>query len=157
MTADQLSELPPETARRFPGLRPGNHRITSQADPVYNCLSWANHNTDRWLDPNRPTGYWPRDIPAHLTLNNLTKVYETDGWSRCDSRDFEEGYEKLAIYTDRRGLPLHAARQLGNGKWTGKLGAAEDIEHEDLEVFNGSDYGQPARYLRRPRRDNADP
>jgi hypothetical protein len=138
------------TSVEFPNLQPGNNsRVTSQADISYNCLAWAAHYTDRWLDPLKPTGYWPADIPRRNTLNNLTKVYEALGYSRCDSPDLEVGYEKIAIYTDRRGLPQHAARQLENGRWTSKLGEAEDIEHDHLQVFEGSLYGKPARYLRR--------
>lgn len=134
----------------FPNLRSDNHRVTSNADPSYNWFAWATHHTDRWLEPYPPIGYWPADIPARLTLNNLTAVYEAAGWSRCDSPDLETGYEKIAIYTDRRGLPTHAARQLDSGKWTSKLGVSEDIEHDDLGAIEGSLYGAPARYMRRP-------
>jgi hypothetical protein len=143
--------LPLSTARLFPQIHEGNHRKTSDPDSSYNCLAWASHHTDRWLDPLKPMGYWPPDVPLRLTLNNLTIIYGAEGWSRCDSPDVEPGYEKLAIYTDRRGLPLHAARQLANGKWTSKLGELEDIEHDDLQIFDGSSYGTPARYMRRLR------
>jgi len=134
----------------FPNLQPGNHTVTSNSDPKYNCFAWAAHHTDRWLDPLRPLGYWPPQIPPRATLNNFTAVYEAEGWVRCESPAPEAGYEKIAIYTDRRGLPQHAARLLENGKWTSKLGEEEDIDHDDLQVFDGSDYGQAARYLRRP-------
>jgi hypothetical protein len=139
------------TANPFPNLHAGNHQITSDPDTSYNCFAWAAHYSDRWLDPLKPLGYWPSDIPARVTLNNFTAVYEAEGWTRCDTPHLETGYEKIAIYTDRRGLPQHAARQLENGKWTSKLGEAEDIEHDDLQVFDGSEYGQPARYMHRPR------
>jgi hypothetical protein len=134
----------------FPNLNGNNSKVTSSADPSYNCFAWASHHTDRWLDPNRPIGYWPPDIPPKATLNNFTRVYEADGWTRCESPEPEPGYEKIAIYTDRRGLPQHAARQLENGKWTSKLGEGEDIEHDNLQVFDGSDYGSAVRYMRRP-------
>lgn len=134
----------------FPNLNGGNSRVTSNADSTYNCFAWAGHYTDRLLDPYKPLGYWPSDIPPKATLNNFTKVYEADGWLRCESPDVEAGYEKIAIYTDRRGLPLHAARQLESGRWTSKLGEAEDIEHDSLQVFDGSIYGVPARYMHRP-------
>ena len=141
----------------FPNLNGTNSKVTSRADSAYNCFAWAGHYTDRWLDPIKPLGYWPPNVPPRATLNNFTKVYEADGWSRCDSPDVEPGYEKIAIYTDRRGLPQHAARQLESGRWTSKLGEAEDIEHDNLEVFDGSIYGTPARYMRRPLPGNASP
>ena len=135
----------------FPNLQAGNHRITSQPDISYNCFAWAIDYTDRWLDPIPPWGYWPPHISPRLTLNNLTVIYEEHGYTRCDSGDAEAGYEKIAIYTDRRGIPTHAARQLQNGRWTSKLGQAEDIEHDDLQALDGPAYGTATRYLRRPR------
>jgi hypothetical protein len=133
----------------LPNLSPANYRITSQADASYNCFAWAAHFTDRWLQPDPLFGYWPSNIPGRLTLNNLTAVYAQVGFERCDDGELEAGYEKIAIYTDRRGLPRHSARQLANGKWTSKLGQAEDIEHDTPEDVEGSEYGQPSRYLRR--------
>jgi len=134
---------------QFPNLLPSNHRVTSGATSDYNCFAWAVYYTDRWLEPDGPFGFWPAEIPRRLTLNTLTAVYAQDGFERCDSGDHEPGFEKIAIYTDRRGLPRHAARQLDNGIWTSKLGEAEDIEHETLEVLQGPEYGSPVRYLRR--------
>ena len=110
------------------------------------------HFTDRWIEALKPFGYWPTSIPPRLTLNNLTAVYAEQGYERCDSPALEPGYEKIAIYTDRRGLPTHAARQLATGKWTSKLGQAEDIEHDNLEVLDGPGYGAAVRYMRWPLR-----
>jgi hypothetical protein len=132
----------------FPNLLASNHRITSRADPQYNCFAWAAHYTDRWLQPHG-FGYWPGAIPDSLTLNNLTAVYAKDGFERCASSEPELGYEKIAIYADRRGLPRHAARQLADGKWSSKLGEFEDIEHDTLEALESPEYGRPVRYLRR--------
>ena len=77
-------------------------------------------------------------------------VYVNDGFERSESSDPEPGYEKIAIYVDRRGLPLHAARQLESGRWTSKMGELEDIEHDTLDALEGPKYGKPVRYLRRP-------
>jgi len=136
----------------FPNLQAGNHHVTSPPDKLYNCFAWAARYTDRWLDPDRPAGYWPAGIPLRLTLNTLTAVYAQHGYVRCDSPDHEAGYEKIAIYTDGRGIPTHAARQLPNGRWTSKLGENIDIEHDTLDVLDGPTpaYGGAARYLRRP-------
>lgn len=135
----------------FPNLLSSNHRVASRPDTQYNCFAWAARYTDRWVGPG-PFGYWPADVPDRLTLNNLTAVYARDGFERCESGEPESGYEKIAIYTDRRGLPTHAARQLATGKWTSKLGELEDIEHDTLEVLEGPQYGRAVRYLRRPLR-----
>jgi hypothetical protein len=46
----------------------------------------------------------------------------------------------VALYADGQGVPLHAARQWPDGRWTSKLGAMEDIEHA-LQDLVGSEYG----------------
>lgn len=134
----------------FPNLQAGNHRVTSPPDKLYNCFAWAAQYTDRWLDPERPAGYWPPGISLRLTLTTLTAVYAQHGYVRCNFPDHEAGYEKIAIYTDGRGIPTHAARQLPNGRWTSKLGENADIEHDTLDVLDGPVYGGAVRYLRRP-------
>jgi hypothetical protein len=76
-------------------------------------------------------------------------AYGTLGFEPCDSGEVEEGFEKVAIYTDAGGEPTHAARQLANGRWTSKLGYLEDIEH-DLDAVAGTHYGRVRAFLRRP-------
>lgn len=134
----------------FPHLIATNHRITSAADSAYNCYAWACHRTDIWLEAGQVYAYWPSGIPSKLTLNTLTAVYAAEGFVRCDDGTLEPGCEKIAIYTDTRGLPLHAARQLPIGAWTSKMGQLEDIEHDSLDAISGPTYGRPARFLRRP-------
>ena len=47
------------------------------------------------------------------------------------------------------GLPNHAARQLGSGMWTSKIGALADIQHK-LQGLTGERYGKVGQVLRRP-------
>jgi hypothetical protein len=47
-------------------------------------------------------------------------------------------------------LYTHAARQLSGGKWTSKLGKAEDIEHDTPDVVSGGLYGEVVAIMRRP-------
>ena len=46
------------------------------------------------------------------------------------------------------GIPTHAARQLRSGRWTSKLGQAEDIEHE-LRALEGAIHGAVVLILKR--------
>ena len=62
----------------------------------------------------------------------------------CSDSSLEAGYEKIAIYV-KDGIPTHAARQLGDGRWTSKLGKYEDIEHDSLDALNGDGYGEYGR------------
>jgi len=65
----------------------------------------------------------------------------------------EDGWEKIAIFADEQGEPLHAARQLPSGRWTSKLGADVDIEH-DLAALEGDLYGKVACFLKRRLRED---
>ena len=61
----------------------------------------------------------------------------------------EEGYEKVAVYSDKSGSPKHVSRQKADGIWTSKLGRLEDIEHHGPEDLEGGLYGSVAVFMRR--------
>ncbi|MCG8587287.1 MAG: hypothetical protein MI757_21490 [Pirellulales bacterium] len=44
----------------------------------------------------------------------------------------------------------HAARQLPDGRWTSKLGKAEDIEHDSANDVAGGLYGEVVEFMKRP-------
>ena len=78
-------------------------------------------------------------------------AFSTLGYEPCTDGTLEDGFEKIAIYRSPSGIQ-HAARQLGTGKWTsklGSLGSLEDIEHVSPAELEGAEYGQVVRYLRR--------
>src|SRR6185503_17050654 len=93
--------------------------------------------------------FWPTNVPAELTLPNLTAVYKLSRYEACQTSDLEVGFEKIAIYADSDGSPTHAARQLPSGAWTSKLGELEDIEHATLSSLE-SIYGKVKQVLKRP-------
>jgi len=45
-------------------------------------------------------------------------------------------------------VPLHVARQLPSGRWSSKLGALQDIEH-DLHDLEGTEYGSVVLVMKR--------
>ena len=133
----------------FPELRASGYRITSPPESGYNCFAWAGGDARNWWQPVALGGYyWPTDVPAELTLENLMRVYMALGYSPCESAELEEGFEKIAVYMEPDGTPTHAARQLSAGAWTSKLGELEDIEHATLGVLEGS-YGKVGRIMKR--------
>jgi hypothetical protein len=133
----------------FPGLDNDNHKVTSDATDEYNCIAWAAGHNDAWWDPNPfPKYYWPEDLPLEDTVENLVRLFEGLDYVICDSADYEEGVEKIAIYGDDLGY-THAARQLPNGKWTSKLGGMQDIEHDTPDVLCGQAYGRIERIMKR--------
>jgi hypothetical protein len=82
----------------------------------------------------------------------LPRAYE-----KCEDGTLEAGFEKIVIYA-KGAEPTHAARQLAKGttpeKWTSKLGAEIDVEHDTpATLVEGTPfqdiYGLPVRFLRR--------
>ena len=82
-----------------------------------------------------------------------------EGFESCDDDALEDGIEKVALFADG-GLFTHTARQLRSGRWTSKLGADCDIEHElEALVSHRSPsalyrYGEIVAFMRRPRHTN---
>jgi hypothetical protein len=115
----------------FPGLRGTLWRITSPADPRYNCIAWAAGQTnDHWWPDVLGRSYWPL------------------GYVRGADASLEPNYDKVALFT-LNGIPKHASRQVTGGYWTSKLGRHVDIEHL-LDALTGSAYGLVAHILKRP-------
>jgi hypothetical protein len=131
----------------FPRLSKENHRSTSPSSPNYNCIAWAAEDTDRWWQPGI---YWPLPSPKDdCGIGALEQVFRSLGYYDCDIGDSELGYEKIALYGNNL-FYTHAARQLPSGKWTSKLGKAEDIEHDTAEDVADGVYGQLVGYMKRP-------
>jgi hypothetical protein len=74
-------------------------------------------------------------------------AFATVGFENCSTDEWEPGFEKIALFA-RDGVPQHAARQLATGRWTSKLGAMEDIEH-DLRDLEGTLYGSVVLFMKR--------
>lgn len=135
----------------FPRLGGTAYQVTSPADDVYNCIAWAAGMTDLWWwpfgDPEKT--HWPDGVPREETMAAFREAFAALGYSVCDQAQIEPGHEKVALFADASGCPLHAARQLPDGKWTSKLGALEDIEHA-LHDLEGTEYGGVVLIMRRP-------
>ncbi|MGL4552179.1 MAG: DUF7689 domain-containing protein, partial [Gemmataceae bacterium] len=104
--------------------------------------------SDRWWWPD-PMGaaYWPPGVPREETLPASLAAFATLGYAPASNHDPEPDIGKVAVYA-RSGLPTHAARQLPGGRWTSKLGQAEDIEHALADLV-GAVYGDVAVLLAR--------
>jgi hypothetical protein len=148
--------LDPETRLQqlFPRLVPGSYRCISPPDTHYNCVAWAVGKRDRHWWPNEPgRSYWPPGILAEASVDAFTQLFQSFGYEVCDTPDFQRRYEKVAIFVNNNAV-THAARQLGNGKWSSKLGRVwETVEHE-LEAVGGhgiQEYGDILQFMRRKR------
>ena len=141
--------LPPDHESLFPNLPDSGYFKTSDASWSYNCIAWAAGVTDRWWDP-APGYYWPAAAPRQFTVEAFLAAFETAGYVQCDSGKLEPGVEKIALYATDNRVPQHAARQLGDGSWTSKLGTLEDIAHPSIDNVAGSDYGSVVAFMMRP-------
>jgi len=138
----------------FPRLTRRNHRITSEEDEDYNCYAWAVGDDTKWWSPVRGY-YWPDGVPRDTnSIESYIAAFTTEGFVVCADGAVEPGIEKIAIYVHPNGRPKHAALQLSTGRWTSKLGAWEDIEHESENDVAGDCqecYGEAHIYMQRPR------
>ena len=141
----------------FPKLESNSFRVTSLRDPVYNCIAWAAGVTNDWWWPleNPAEAYWPDGLARVRTLEAFCAAFATLGYVVCPGEDVEPGFEKVAVFADALDRPTHAARQLSSGRWTSKLGKAEDIEH-DLHDLGGDLYGNVVLVMKRPLRPSAE-
>lgn len=133
----------------FPNLNPsGGYKRTSPSAKEYNCIAWAAGIDSEWWEPD-PFGLWawPPKAPREYSVQAYIAAYQTLGFRRCPSAIPEVGFEKIAIFT-KGGVPQHAARLLGTGEWTSKMGQDQDISHA-LDGLNGSVYGDHSVYMKR--------
>jgi hypothetical protein len=150
MTEDELRDI-------FPNLvGDASFRIASPHDHGYNCFAWAAGEDERRWDPvleiapTRAGVYWPPGVPLLPSRNAFVAAFASIGYAVCEGPALEAGYEKVVIYENASGEPVHASRQLPSGVWTSKLGGANDIEHGEPDGLTAPLCGAPAVYLRRP-------
>jgi hypothetical protein len=136
----------------FPGLARGGYSTTSLADKRYNCIAHAASDNEHWWWPvpaDVQEVYWPAGVARQETLSAFRDAFASLGYVECRGADLEPGYEKIAVFANDQGVPLHAARQRPEGAWTSKLGELEDIDHA-LDDLEGEAYGSVALVMKRP-------
>ncbi len=122
--------------------------MTSPPSEDYNCIAWAAGIDNDWWWPD-PNCTWPPSAPREATLSAFIAAFATLGYEPCGDGTLEEQTEKVAIYAFPDGRTTHAARQLPSGRWTSKLGEAEDIKHGSPAELEGVVYGAVVQYMRR--------
>jgi hypothetical protein len=142
----------------FPGLVGTKWLPKSPYDDTYQCIAWAAGDTSHkwWPIYFPPICYWPQGVPYDETVNGFIRAFETLGYKRSQSRGFEFGWQKVAIYAKNDGTVTHMARQhfFGRG-WLSKPGDLADILHLHLEGIESdpspmaSGYGTVAQILER--------
>ena len=137
---------------KFPNL--ADWQETSSATRIYNCYAFAVGEDFSSLGPAPPNiYYWPANVKRSYELDSFVRAFSTEGFASCSDGSLVDGIEKLAMYVDRQGEVLHAARQLSDGRWTSKIGEDEDIVHALLDQLAGDEYGQPTHFMQRPKKN----
>lgn len=145
---DRLDEL--SQIRSFcPNANAKNCNITSMATAAYNCVGWAMRDDKRWWEPLPGTSYyWPTNCDSDYSVESYIGMFSRQGFEVCADGICEDGFEKIAIY-EKDGEFTHVALQTPSGRWSSKLGALEDVEHDTPGVLEGDDYGTVRRFMRR--------
>jgi hypothetical protein len=136
----------------FPALAKGGFQITSPVDKRYNCIAYAAGDMAKWwwpLPANVKEVFWPADVTREETLTAFRDAFASVGFVDCDNDNVERDIEKIALFANAQNVPLHAARQQANGRWSSKLGEREDIEHA-LRDLEGYAYGMVVLVMSRP-------
>ena len=135
----------------FPGLARGGYIVTSPKNNKQNCIAYAAGDDLRWwwpLPADVPEVYWPAGAAREETVAAFQQAFESLGCAVCDDAQPEPGFEKIALFANEQGVPLHAARQHDNGRYRSKIGELEDIEH-DLHDLEGVEYGSVVLIMKR--------
>ncbi len=144
------SKTHPEIEEIFPDVADLGYEITSPINKFYNCIAWAGNDDTRWWWPDPGfQAFWPPSAPRVCTVVAFIIAYKELGYVQCDNINHEDGYQKIAVYTDSNGVPTHASRELPEEKiWTSKLGSSWDISHH-VYGLNGNKYGTPTVFMKR--------
>ena len=133
--------------QEFPNLKNSYYKETSKATSQYNCIAWAININNKRYWPNNIDYFWPDNISNSQKIESFIKLFNKEGYYQCDDSEYEEGFEKICLYT-LNNVPKHAARQTKNGNWTSKLGDEIDIEHT-ITGLVGNWYGNPTLFFKK--------
>lgn len=136
-------------------MRREGYQPQSEISDRPNCIGWVLYDYNQYWDPGMigvKGYYWPPGVARDDSLESWLKIFEIHGYRICETADLESEYEKIAIYGNaERSVPEHVARQRKSGAWVSKLGKGADIEHDTLAALSGDVFGEPLRFMKRPR------
>ena len=92
--------------------------------------------------PHARQTHWPDDVPRSRSISAYEMLIGKYDYADCGIDDrLEDGYEKVALFSDSSKIFTHICKQKDDGKWTSKLGEMIDVEHNSLRAFENSKYG----------------
>jgi hypothetical protein len=143
-----LAQARIDLEKLFPNLRSTKYEIKSPQCNEYNCISFAAGITDKRCWPNLAGYCWPNTIENNSSISAFVSFFGIYGYELSEDEYIEAGYEKLAIFVNKKDRVTHAARLDVDGIWKSKLGYSWDITHE-LHAIEGDKYGIIKVFMRR--------
>lgn len=133
--------------------RDGIFDITSDRNPLYNCIGYAMGTMYHFVALGRPDGlpwcWWPPKATYSEAPDSLKEAFESLGFVETQDPNVENGFDKVALY-EKGGKWKHAARIETDNQYHSKLGIEYDIIHRAGDVFHDVDYGDIYAYMKRP-------
>ena len=139
-----------EIEKWHPKLVGENRKIIKTDENLddFNCIAFTLEIYHSWAGSS--TKIWHNPINRYPTLENYIDFYKTYGYEICNNSNYEDNYEKIAIYKDIDNYIGHAAKQFGY-MWRSKLGGSYIIEHklDWLCGFDSYNYGEVSTIMKR--------
>lgn len=146
----------------YPDLRADpNFEILSAPTNKYNCIAWAMHCNDRWVDMETAPGHWwPDAVATDFSPQSLVEAFAAVGFEVAKDDSIEAGYDKVALfkaynYMLSSVIWTHAARVVAPGVLHSKFGDAFDGTHSPGTVnktvlwHKNESYGEVFMYMKR--------
>lgn len=123
----------------FPKLDVNAARVSGEATPRYNCISWTTGNTRSW---DWPPSMYPDSEPRAA----FDQYYRERGFTPEQPGQRADGLEHVAYWEDPNG-PTHGsvAGPVHGERWESKCGQAAKIQHGKDELESDV-YGKIAGY-----------
>lgn len=131
----------------FPNSFEYPFEITSPETATYNCVAWALSDFDHWWEADENC-LWLENIEYSQSLTAFIALFEKFNFEVSENLLFEEGFEKIALFSIDNITCEHVARQIDDNLWTSKLGVSYDVSHQIQALENGI-YGQIVLILKR--------
>src|SRR5438874_150766 len=97
-----------------------DHESHRQAVQLHRLCRWRYDYYKWWwpVPPDVKEVFWPADVARAETIGAFSQAFGSVGFQECSSEDLESGFERIALFANTKGIPLHAARQRASGRWT---------------------------------------
>jgi hypothetical protein len=132
---------------QFPNSFSEPFSITSAETPQYNCVAWALDDMENWWEADEDY-LWLDHLHWDNSLSTMQHFFQHFGFDPIDKPNFNNGIEKIALFSENGINCTHVAKQLPNNIWTSKLGVSHDVTHT-LSAMEKGIYGDVAMILQK--------